>query len=109
MPENNATLKRKKPRAQRASQRSVRREVRELKEHITEHTSSPNRNARSAETALQFYSDAPDDQSQTFQADVSKELKLLSTWLAEISTRVDELRKAIDNMYRKSYERECIS
>ena len=58
-----------------------------MKEHITEHTSSPDRSARSMETVLQFYSDAHDE-SQTFQADLSKELKRLSTWLAEISHSV---------------------
>ena len=47
--------------------------------------------------ASQFYKDAHDE-SQTFQADVSKELKPISTWLAEISTRVDEIVKAIDMM-----------
>ena len=53
--------------------------------------------------ALQFYSDAHDE-SQTFQADVNKELKRLSTWLAEISTRVDEIGKAVDSMCEYSYE-----
>ena len=80
------------------------KEIRKLKEHITEHASSPDRiAAQSTETALQFYSDAH-DQSLTFQADVSKELKRLSTWPAEISTRVDEIGKAIDSMYEYSYQ-----
>ena len=47
--------------------------------------------------ASQFYSDAHDE-SQTFQPDVSKDLKPLSTWIAEISTRVDEMVKPIDIM-----------
>ena len=59
--------------------------------------------AQSTETALQFYSDAH-DQPLTSQADVSKELNRLSTWLAEISTRVDEIGKAIDSMYEYSYQ-----
>ena len=33
---------------------------------------------------MQFFSDASDE-SQTFQADVGKELKRLCTWLAEMS------------------------
>ena len=40
------------------------------------------------ETALQFYSDAIDE-SKTFQANVSKELKRLSARLANISSRVN--------------------
>ena len=52
---------------------------------------------------MQFYRDAHDE-SQTFQADVSKELKRPSTWLAEISTRVDEIGKAIDSMCEYSYQ-----
>ena len=52
---------------------------------------------------MQFYGDAHDE-SQTFQADVSKELKRLSTWLAEISTRVNEIGKAIDSMCEYSYQ-----
>ena len=35
---------------------------------------------------------------------MSKELKRLSTWLAEISTRVDEIGKAIDSMCEYSYQ-----
>lgn len=42
-------------------------------------------------TALQFYKDAHDKQMP-----VSKELKCLSTWLAEISTRADENQNAIE-------------
>ena len=42
--------------------------------------------------------------TQTFQTDVSKELKRLSTWLSEISTRVDEIGKAIDSMCEYSYQ-----
>ena len=102
MPENNATLK-KKNQELREQVNAMSKEIRKLKEHITEHTSSPNRSAQSTETALQFYSDAH-DQSQTFQADVSKELKRLSTWLSEISTRVDEIGKAIDSMCEYSYQ-----
>ena len=102
MPENNATLK-KKNQELREQVNALSEEIRKLKEHITEHTSSPDRSAQSTETALQFYSDAH-DQSQTFQADVSKELKRLSTWLSEISTRVDEIGKAIDSMCEYSYQ-----
>lgn len=54
-------------------------------------------------TALQFCNDAH-DKSQTFQAHVSKELKCLGTWLAEISTRADENGKAIDSLYEYSYQ-----
>ena len=86
MPENNATLK-KKNQELREQVNALSEEIRKLKEHVTQHTSSPDRSAaQSTETALQFYSDAH-DQSQTFQADVSKELKRLSTWLTEISKR----------------------
>ena len=102
MPENNATLK-KKNQELREQVNALSEEICKLKEHITEHTSSPDRSARSTEAALQFYSDAHDE-SQTFQADVSKELKRLSTWLAEISTRVDEIGKAIDSMCEYSYQ-----
>ena len=103
MPENNATLK-KKNQELREQVNALSEEIRKLKEHITEHTSSPDRSAaQSTETVLQFYSDAH-DQSQTFQADVSKELKRLSTWLSEISTRVDEIGKAIDSMCEYSYQ-----
>ena len=35
---------------------------------------------------------------------MSKELKRLSTWLAEISTRADEIGKAIDGMHECSYQ-----
>ena len=35
---------------------------------------------------------------------MSKELKRLSTWLAEISTRVNEIGKAIDSMCEYSYQ-----
>jgi len=35
---------------------------------------------------------------------VSKDLKRLSAWLAEISNRVDEIGKAIDSMYEYSYQ-----
>ena len=93
MPENNSTLK-KKNQALREQVNALSEEIRKLKENITEHTSSPDRSVPSTEAALQLYSDAHDE-SQTFQADVSKELKRLSTWLAEISTRVDEIGKAI--------------
>ena len=103
MPENNATLK-KKNQELREQVNALSQEIRKLKEHITEHTSSPERSAaQSTETVLQFYSDAH-DQSQTFQADVSKELKRLSTWLSEISTRVDEIGKAIHSMCEYSYQ-----
>ena len=102
MPENNTTLK-KKNQEFREQVNALSEEIRKLKEHITEHTSSPDRSAGSTEAALQFYSDAHDE-SQTFQADVSKELKRLSTWLAEISTRVDEIGKAIDSMCEYSYQ-----
>ena len=102
MPENNATLK-KKNQELREQVNALSEEIRKLKEHISEHPSSPDSSARSTETVLQFYSDAHDE-SQTFQADVSKELKRLSTWLAEISTRVDELGKAIDSMCEYSYQ-----
>ena len=96
MPENNATLKRKKQEL-REQVSALSEEIRRLKEHIADHTSSPDRSARSTEVALQFYSDTHGE-SQTFQADVSKELKRLSTWLSEISTRVDEIGKAIDSI-----------
>ena len=103
MPENNATLKKKNQKL-REQVNALSEEIRKLKEHITEHTSSPDSSAaQSTETVLQFYSDAH-DQSQTFQADVSKELKRLSTWLSEISTRVDEIGKAIDSMCEYSYQ-----
>lgn len=103
MPENNATLK-KKNQELREQVNALSEEIRKLKEHVTEHTSSPDRNAAQAtETALQFYSDAH-DQSQIFQADVSKELKRLSAWLADISNRVEEVGKAIDSMYEYSYQ-----
>lgn len=42
---------------------------------------------------LQFYSDAHDE-SQTFH----------STWLGKISTRVDDLGKAIDSMCEYNYQ-----
>ena len=93
MPENNATLK-KTNQELREQVNALSEEIRKLKEHITEHSSSPDRSARSTEVALQFYSDA----------DVSRELKRLSTWLAEISTRVDEIGKAIDSMCEYSYQ-----
>ena len=93
MPENNATLK-KKNQELREQVNALSEEIRKLKEHITEHSSSPDRSARSTEVALQFYSDA----------DVSRELKRLSIWLAEISTRVDEIGKAIDSMCEYSYQ-----
>ena len=35
---------------------------------------------------------------------MSKELKRLSTWLSEISTRVDEIGKVIDSMCEYSYQ-----
>ena len=103
MPENNATLK-KKNQELTEQVNALSEEIRKLEEHIAEHTSSPDRSAaQSTEMVLQFYSDAH-DQSQTFQADVSKELKRLSTWLSEISTRVDEIGKAIDSMCEYSYQ-----
>ena len=88
MPENNATLK-KKTQELREQVNALSEEIRKLKEYISEHFSYVDSSARSTETVLQLYSDAHDE-SQTFQADVSKELKRLSTWLAEISTRMDE-------------------
>ena len=105
MPENNATLKKKKQEL-REQVNALSKEIHKPKEHITEHASSPDRSAaQSTEslTALQYYRDAH-DQSLTFQADVSKELKSLSTWLTEISTRLDEIGKAIDSMYEYSYQ-----
>ena len=102
MPENNATLK-KKNQELREQVSALSEEIRKLKEHITEHTSSPDRSAQSAEAVLQFYSDVHDE-SQTFQADVSVELKRLSTRLAEISARVDEIGKAIDGMCEYSHQ-----
>ena len=103
MSENNATLK-KKNQELREQFNVLSEEIRTLKERITEHTSSPDRSAaQSTETALQFFSNAH-DQFQTFQADVNKELKRLSTWLAEISNRVDEIGKAIDSMCEYSYQ-----
>ena len=103
MPENNASLK-KKNQELREQVNALSEEIRKLKEHVTQQISSPDRSAaQSTETALQFYSDAH-DQSQTFQADVSKELKRLSTWLTEISKRVDEVGKAIDSMCEYNYQ-----
>ena len=101
MHETNATLKKKKNQELREQVNALSEDIRKLKEHISEHTSSPDRSAQSVETALQFYSEAH-EKSQTFYVNVSKELKRLSTWLAEISTRADEIGKAIDGMYECS-------
>ena len=56
MPEKNATLKRKKKTKQelREQVNALSEEIRKLKEQITEHTSSPDRKARSLEAALKF-------------------------------------------------------
>lgn len=69
-------LWRKKNQELREQVNALSEEIRKLKEHITEHTSSQDRSAQSAETALQFYSDAH-DQSQAFQADISKDWNTL--------------------------------
>ena len=103
MPDTNASLK-KKNQELKEQVNVLSKEIRKLKEHITKHTSSPDRSqAQSTETALQFYSDAHDE-SQIFQANVSEELKRLTVRLAEISSRVDEIGKAIDSMCEYSYQ-----
>lgn len=53
MRENNATLK-KKNQELREQVNALSEEILKLKEHITQHTSSPDRRARSTEAALKF-------------------------------------------------------